>query len=325
MTKEDKNANIHTWMGSYMAVGGSRHALDLAPFNTFHHMVAGVLVVALALACRYPLRISLKSGALIAWVPWGFASGIMWRDSVGFAWVVLAVVLLCIGREMGYLGSLVAAIPAAFLAWSDRFPYFMAVIVITVLTIFFDKRESTDPDKSKLPQLILLSVLLPVGLFVFWHFISLFAFARHQGQVSSGSMSFRLLTSPLLVLRALAGPFPWFVGSKYDTYVLFDYLYHVFQFAIFLIYVFNWRLVNSRITILTFSAATFWVFGFLGGGVHTAYLVVAAPFVLPPVLNAQAAMGKYLLISFICFALANAFYVSTGLVGSGYILGTTGY
>jgi hypothetical protein len=170
-----------------------------------------------------------------------------------------------------------------------------------------------------------MSALLLVGLFVSWHYISAFAFGKHQGQVSGGSMSFRLLTSPLLLLRALAGPFPWFVGSKYNTHVLFDYLYHVFQFAIFSIYVLRWRQIKSRINILTYSAAIFWVFGFIAGGVHTAYLAVGTPFVLPSVLDTGANIWKYILISAVCFLVANVVYISLGLAGSGLVLGTTGY
>ena len=323
--KEDKNVYIHVWMGAFMAAGDSRHALDLAPFNAFHHAVAGILVIALALACGYPHRVSLWSGALIAWIPWGFPASMMWRDSVGFLWVVLAVVLLCIGRELGVMGSLSFAIPASFLAWSNRSPYFMAIVLITVLSILYDQRKSSEQSTSKLPRLILLLTFLLIGLFVFKNQISLLAFSKHQGQVSSGSMSSRLLMSPLLLLRALAGPFPWFVGSKYDTAVLFDYIFHVFQFAVFLIYVAKWRIIKSRITLLTYAAAIFWVFGFIAGGVHTSYLAVSAPFVLPPVLDTGASFWKYLLVSVLCFVIGNVAYISLGLVGSGYVLGTTGY
>jgi len=324
-TYEDKNAYIHAWMGYFMAAGDSRNSLDLGPFNAFHHVIAGILVVSLALACGYPLKVAFQSGVLVSWIPWAFASSIMWRDSVGLAWVVLAVVLLCLGRELGLIASLLSAIPAAFLAWADRSPYLLAVVLITGLSIVYDQQKSLQSTWTKLPRLIIVSILLFVGVYLLWHNIASVAFERHAKIVTDRNMSFRLMTSPLLVLRALAGPFPWFVGSKYDPYVLFDYLFHVFQFAIFLIYIRKWRSIMSNINILTYSAAIFWFFGFIAGGVHTAYLVVATPFVLPPVLNTGATLWKYVLLSALFFAAANVLYVSVGLVGSGLVLGTTGY
>lgn len=50
---EDKNANIHAWMGYFMASGSSHNALDLTPFNAFHHALAGYFMIAISLARRY--------------------------------------------------------------------------------------------------------------------------------------------------------------------------------------------------------------------------------------------------------------------------------
>jgi len=135
----------------------------------------------------------------------------------------------------------------------------------------------------------------------------------------------RLITFPLLVLRALAGPFPWLVGSAYDTYTLFDYLYHVLQFALFLIYVVKRKTILKRINILTYAGVLFWVIGFIAGGVHTAYLALAFPFVIPQVLDTETSLLKYFLISAVCFVISNIIYISLGLVGSGFVIGTTGY
>jgi hypothetical protein len=324
-TNENKNAYIHTWMGYFLATGASKHALDLAPFNAFHHVVAGVLVVSLALACGYTLQVALLSGVLTAWIPWGFPASIMWRDSVGLTWVVLSVVLLCLGRRLGLFGSILLAIPAAFLAWADRQPYLVAIVFITVLSVIYDQQKTITSVWVKILRFVIVSIVCLFGVYLLWHNISLFAFERHGNQVSNDNMLFRLLVSPLLLLRALAGPFPWFVGSKFNLFVIFDYLFHVFQFALFLIFIIKWRMILSRINILTYSAAIFWLFGFIAGGVHTAYLAVAAPFILPPILDTGANIWKFILISAFFFIVANVLYVSVGLTGSGLILDTTGY
>lgn len=323
--EDDKNAYIHTWMGYFMAAGGSRHALDLAPFNAFHHVVAGTLIVGVALACGYPLLVSLWSGALTAWLPWAFASSIMWRDSVGLAWVVLAIALLCIGRELGLLGSLLLAIPAAFLAWADRAPYFFAVVVITVMSISYDQQKMVAKKWARVPRLIIVSMLLVLVLSILWNNIASFAFETHSKIATVTNILSRIVLIPLLVLRALAGPFPWFVGGKFDMYVLCDYFFHVFQFAIFLIFAVKWRSILSRVNIMTYSAAIFWVMAFITGGIHTAYLAVAAPFILPPVLNTGSKLWIFMLISAGAFLLGNVAYVAFGLVGSGLILDITGY
>ena len=201
----------------------------------------------------------------------------------------------------------------------------MAIVAITVLSMVYDRQKSSGSSGANITKFILVSAVVVIGLIAVGHDISTAAFVRHQSQVSSGALMFRLLVMPLLVLRALAGPFPWFVGSGYDTYVLFDYFYHVFQFALFLMFVLNWRQIMSRVTILTYSGAVFWVAGFIAGGVHTAYLALAAPFLVPQAIGTGASLWKFLAISAVCFAIANVVYVSLGLTGSGLVLGVTGY
>lgn len=320
--RDDKNLNIHLWMGSFLAVGGSRHALDLAPFNAFHHLFAGILMISLALACGYPLRIAFLSGALTAWIPWAFAASVMWRDSVGFAWMVLSVAIICLGRELPFVAGLLVAMPAAYLAWSDRSPYFLAAILITLLSVLWDRPNLLPEGPWKLAKRIFTATLLAVGVLLLWHYISAVSFEGHELQASGESLSHRLLVSPLLVLRALAGPFPWFFEEN-SGLRLFDYLFHVMQLGVFLICVTNFRRIGFNL--LTYSAAIFWTLGFMGGGVHTAYLAVAYPFVLPSVLNTGASLPRYLLISGALFVVANTAYILSGLSGSGLIMNLTGY
>lgn len=321
--KLDKNPFIHAWMGYFMAAGGGRNALDLTPFNAFHHAVAGILIACAALACGYSQLVSLYSGGIVAWIPWGFAGSLMWRDSVGFAWVVLAVLLLCIGKNYGIMGGLFFAIPAGFLAWADRSPYLMAIALIALLSMVFDQQKAISASWVKILRLLVVAVVMGVVVWKLGHGIQSLAVGKYERQ--TGGLGSRVIMLPLLVLRALAGPFPWFVGGKFDPYVLCDYLFHVLQFAVFLAYLRNWRQILWRTTLLTYSAAIFWGVGLIAGGVHTAYLAVAFPFVLPVVLDSGARLRGYLQVSAAFFALANVAYVALGLSGSGLVLGTTGY
>ena len=320
-TKEDKNAYIHTWMGYFMAAGESRHALDLSPFNAYHHMVAALLTAGLALACGFRGKVALWSGALVAWIPWAFPASLMWRDSVGFAWVVLAIVLICLGRGFGIVGIMLSAIPAAFLAWADRSPYIIAVVAITSLSVLYDQQKNLSNQAMKVVRFSVMVVLLGCALFALRGGIVSSAMERHEDHLSK--LPFRLAILPLQLLRALAGPFPW--QNLDSTYVLFDYAFHVVQFAVFMIVVMRWRQIMKNVNILTYSAASFWFCALISGGVHTAYLAVAFPFIMPAVLDTGASFGRYLLVSIMCFAVANIAYVSVGLVGSGLVLKVTGY
>jgi hypothetical protein len=325
---DDKNGHLHTYMGLFMAAGQSKHALDLAPLNAFHHVLAGILTAVLALACGYQRRTALLSGALIAWIPWLFPASVMLRDSVGLAAVVLGMVVFYLGRQYGFLGSLLMAVPAAFLAWSDRSIYFAAMLLIAVLSVLFDGKNAKMSAAFKIFRFLAVVVLMAACLYYLKHDIGMLAVdKRHAGLVRGENIAVRLATLPLLFLRALAGPFPWFVGiGKYFTpYNLFDYLYHVVQLSIVLMFFAIFRRVLARTNTLVCAAGVFWVMGFIAGGVHTSYLAVAAPFALPPVLEAGASVRKYLAISVVCFLAANVLWITLGLAGSGLVMGVTGY
>jgi hypothetical protein len=252
----------------------------------------------------------------------------MLRDSVGLAAVVLALVLIYIGKEFSLFGCLLLSVPAAFLAWADRSIYFAAIVLITAFSVMFDQQRKITSYSMKVFRFIIVFFVIAICLYTLSHDIGSMAVdKRHLGLLSSSNIFFRLLTLPLLFLRALAGPFPWFIGvGKYFTlYNVFDYLYHVVQFALFLIFVANYRIILSRTNTLVFAAAVFWVMGFIAGGVHTSYLAVAYPFAVPPILSSRANVWKYVLISFVCFIVGNVLWIGFGLSGSGTVMNITGY
>lgn len=321
--KLDKNAYIHTWMGSFLAAGGSRNALDLAPFNAFHHCFAAILVVACALACRFTVTAAVRGGTLVAWVPWGFAASIMWRDSVGFAWVTLAVTILCLGRRGGIAGTLLAFIPAAFLAWADRLPYLTAIAVIAALSVIYDQQEGDGSRSGKLVKAVVAVAVVALIAYRFGTHIQESSLGGYEKQTSG--LGHRILFFPLLVLRGVVGPFPWFVGARFNLYVLCDYLFHVLQLAVIFKLVRNLREITGRLNMMSYATVVFWASGCLALGVHTAYLAVAFPFLAPNAFEGKGKLRYYLPLSLVLFAIVNLTYVTLGLSGSGLVTGTTGY
>jgi hypothetical protein len=320
---QDKNANIHTWMGYFLAAGKSRNALDLAPFNSFHHVVAGIIIIGLAITLGYSLGACLLAGIATAWIPWAFPASIMWRDSIGICWLVAAIALVVIGRKFGPIGRCALAIPAAFLASSVREVYILVVIASALYMYVRDTRGiSSISSRTKLATFIL-PIIIVTGLIFFMPSILSYAFERHETFLAG--LGTRLASIPLLILRGIAGPFPWTEWSgNIELTSFYDYAFHVCQLAAFLVLARNWRSVIQKVDVLLFSAVLLWVMGIIASGVHTAYLAVAMPFYLPAVFSTKDRLGVKLIISLAIFVGANAFFMLSGLHGSGLITNTTG-
>lgn len=315
----DKNANIHTWMGWFLVAGDSRHSLDLAPFNSFHHVVAGLLISGIALALRYPQSVSLLAGVTTAWIPWAFPATLMWRDSVGLGWTVLSFLILLTSARYGIWAILVGIVPSFFLVYSNREVYILVLFV--ALSASLKSGWSRGLVKWQILTGRLLLLLMLAFVVLFYVFSEDLVFHRYEG---FGFVLDRIFSLPLLFLRALAGPFPWF-SSSFNYYTIFDYLYHVFQLAVLLVIINRWRDCLKNFDLLVLSGACFWLFALVAHGVHTAYLAVAIPFLLPMVFSSCQNFKKYLLMSFLIFCFLNTLYLLSGLHGSGFIMKATGY
>lgn len=320
---ENKNPNIHAWMGYFLAAGGERHALDLAPFNSFHHVIAGVLCLSLSLLKGFSWRVSYISGILIAWIPWAFPASLMWRDSIGIAWMVLSIYLVVLGRMYGKVSTLLVAIPALFLAYSVREVYVLIVVFALLYEVVI--QDGYDFVKIQIRKIlkyvILLTVLVSIMVIVVPALREMI-FYRYNN-VGEFSLQ-RLMVLPLLVIRALAGPFPWF-GSNFELYIIFDYLYHVIQLAVFIMLIKNYRFILTNLNLLFFVSSAIWFSGIIAWGVHTAYLAVAMPFLLPVVLAGNDRSWPSIVVSIMIFISGNAIYFISGLHGSGMLMNATGY
>jgi hypothetical protein len=128
-----KDRNIQTWMGIYYTIGNGKNAMDLAPFNSFHHILAGVFIILLGLISKLNITNSLKAGTLVAWIPWAFPSSLLWRDSIGFAFVCIAVFLIFYGSSSKWkVLAIFSYILAFFLASTVRTSYGLIVLIIIV-------------------------------------------------------------------------------------------------------------------------------------------------------------------------------------------------
>ena len=324
---EDKNANIHSWMGYFLASGNSHNALDLTPFNAYHHAIAGYFMIAISLALRYSFHTAVLAGIAIAWIPWGFSASIMWRDSVGFAWVVLAIMLLIIARDYNIIIKLLTLAVAMFLGYSDRKIYILIMFVCGVYLYTKSKISVSDVKNHNNRYFIVkvsIFLLLSVILFFF-----IYQKTSGQGFYSELNIIQRILTLPLLSIRGIAGPFPWvnkdmiFIGAHKDT--MFDYAFHVFQLAIFLIIGSRWKNISYKDDFLFLTAIIFWLTGIIATGVHTAYVVVAMPFFLPIAFELNKKFGLYIFTSLGLFIAFNALYLFSELSGSRVLQGITGY
>jgi hypothetical protein len=324
--QEDKNAGIHAWMGCFFAVGRSRNALDLACFNAFHHALAGSLMAAVALGLAYSKRASFLSGAVTAWIPWAFPATIMWRDSVGFCWLVLAVLLLVYGRHVGVLARLALMFPAALLAYCDRDPYVIVMAAAAIVPVkLWDYENERSLQKVGSYLMYACGTAVLVSFAVLYPSAYQLVFERHPLYIQEPGMQ-RALVLPLLVLRGVAGPFPWIqMDGTYDFDHLFDHAYHVFQLALFFTVVRHIREILRNLNVLLLVASSLWLIAIMASGVHTAYIAIAVPFAFPAIFEAERRFGWQIVISVGIFIIANLLYVAIGLHGAGAVLNRTGY
>lgn len=324
---ETKNPAIHMWMGTFLSMSSSENAMDLAVFNSFHHVLAAIIVAAIALHNNYSVRASFLSAIVIAWLPWSFPASIMWRDEVGFGFIALALLLLAIARKIGYLGIPFLGL-ACWLAFIDRSEYVAVFLLMFFLSKLLPALRNAFDKHGIIVWIAVLGLTVTVG-FVSASYFQTVVFVGQDDSIGE-SLSQRILTFPILLLRAILGPFPWFlsVGEYEDSiqYKIFDYAYHVLQFAVLIVLVRNWRIClldNTNLLVLAFLGI--WTLGVIAPGVHTAYLAVGLPFILPAIFERQIVFHRYLYVALTFFVSANVLFVLSGLSGSGLSQVITGY
>jgi hypothetical protein len=317
-----KNLFILAYNGLLYYLSGENY-INISPWNALHSLYVAIIVGALALeagATKVQSRFAL---ALAAFQPFGFISNIMWRDSVGQFWMLLGVYLLIVTRDKKYLW--VIALPVAcFLAYSQREPYLLVTLTVASYLLL----SSVFQEKLKLRTKVAIAILLLATLWFLPQYSTL-AFDRYG---SGGQLSFAPLQFPLRILRALAGPFPWFqifMGVDGAEFMLPDFLQAVYNLTLLILVIplaFKMWKDSKRIEPCMLFALLLYVMAIQATGVHIAYLSIGIVLLIPMVCQVSAARWlRTFSACFYCFLFANILYWILGLSGSGIIMNITGY
>lgn len=320
---ESKNPIIHWWMGFFLTSLGSVNSLNLMAFNSFHHCLAGLGITALAIHYGYPHRSAQLAGLLTAWIPWSFPASLLWRDSIGIFFIVFAFALLTIfnfRKPTSYLWLFLSM----FLVFAHRTVYPAIVLAVALF-------EATQHGLRPLSRIglqrkmagLLIGLICATGLVLGFGDI----FLMYKTDFNIGSLLSRLISLPLLLLRAIFGPFPWL---QLDSSILSwerisDYGFHVLQLAAFLVVLAKPRSFAKSINPMTLAFAFFFVFAILAPGIHTSYLAISLPFLLPYAITLANGFHRYVALSLVIFLVANALYFAIGLSGLGLVMEITGY
>jgi hypothetical protein len=218
----------------------------------------------------------------------------------------------------------VTIVPAAWLAFSVREVYVLPILATSGLLLHFGLRPA-NLEQAGHRWVALAWIVGPLAASLVAVSASDLLFSRYSDVAASYGA--RLVHLPLLLLRAVFGG-PW--GFSDETgkplhYEAFDYVYHVLQLGVLLAVVGQRKQWLRSLDAASFFGLLVWCIGAVAVGVHTAYLAVALPFVLPALFDRARNLGRFLFMSGLIFISANAAYWLLGLRGAGLILKETGY
>lgn len=316
--KQVKDLVTNTWMGVFFATGNSKNVMDLSNFNSFHHVIAGIFIILIGILLNLDTKNTIIAGILTAWIPWSFPGSIIWRDSVGIAFILASFFFLLYAIQSNVFKRIIFFFISFVLAWSVRTIYGFLIIIAFPIIWYISKHGI----KSwKLLSIILLFVIL--FSIIFSTIIENLFFFNYTGKVIQ-SIPDRILSFPLLITRGIFGPFPWHIRVD-NIYVFFDYLYHVFQLMIFYLFIKKNRFKELTQHPLFILFLIFWISGIIAPGIHTAYLAIMLPLLLLISPLKQSQLSLYFIFFFLIFLIFNSLYFLGGFEGSGLILKSTGY
>lgn len=320
---DTKNPLIHWWMGLFLAAGKSTNAMDLAPFNAVHMSIAALGIIAFGLASGYSRRAALLAGILTAWYPFAFISSLLWRDAVGFLFVILSVMLASKfrPRNLSTWPHLVAAI---FLSFANR-----TIYPIVILMSYFASASAPTQGVLRGSRSGRRKATWAVGLVVTLVAARLFSdylFLYHT-KFSASAVFERMLYLPILLVRAILGPFPWFnehSPMEFWTRIL-EFAFHTLQLAVFLVIAQNYRRFFHAPDLHVYAFLLFFGTSMLAPGIHTAYLAVGLPFIFARVFSLVRSFPLYVISALCLFLIFNVLFYQAGLSGQGLSQEFTGY
>ena len=328
---ENKNSYLLAYEAFLYYFSGD-YVLNIAPWNSLHIIYTGYIVGAIALQCGCSRKQALVALTLAVFQPYGFISTLMERDFVGQTWVALAVYLVLVAQARTWL--LLCVLPiAGFLAYCQREPYLLVILVGAAGLYVINKRKN--------PTAVIAAVGVGIVLFLRYNLRSIIyqeAFARYTGTTEFGKhvvtsyIPHRTIMLPLLFIRGVMGPFPWFQifdkGIVDYQYMPEAFLQSVFNVALLLTVVplawHDWK-GSKKIDPSFLFGSLFFLSGLLAAGVHSGYVSLGMIFFMP--LASRAGLGKFkkcLWGSTIFFLVANMGYWLLGLKGLSILHGITG-
>ena len=320
---DSKNPLIHWWMGMFLMSTGSTNAMDLAAFNAFHMSIAALGIIALALNLGYPRRAAFLAGIVTAWYPFSFISSLLWRDAIGCAFVVLAIVLAS-KFKLRSLATWPLFTAAMFLSFSHRTVYPVVIFLASFLSVKMATQGTLQGNRSTKRTgywfLGIVVTLVCSRLFSDYLFL-------YYSNFSVGAVLERIVFLPILLVRAILGPFPWFneLAPPMFWSRIFDYAFHVLQFAVLLGIAQHYRRFFRTPDISVYAFLLFFGTAMMAPGIHTAYLSVGLPFAFARIFSLTRNFSMYLIASFFFFMAFNVLFFVLGFSGAGFSQSITGY
>lgn len=316
-----KNGGLLAFMGLNYYVAGS-FPLNVSPWNALFGIYSAVLIMEIALSFGLP-RAHLR---LVAWVmfllPFNLITSIHWRDTTGQTLIFLGVYVLAQTRVKLQWWFLVLPL-AGFLAYQQREPYLFVIFLGATVWLLNEFRRS-----RYMPILVGFALLLALIWVPLAQRISTFAFVRYtnpEDGISLASFLARGTGLPVRILRGIVGPFPWnqyiqqVTGYEYQPA---DYLQHVLNLTIFCCALpLAWKLFRAerKLDLCMILGLGFFLMGVVATGVHSAYVSLGMPLLLPLAVRVgRHEFFKVLMISIMIFLSANLIYVGLGLQGSNF-------
>lgn len=316
---DTKNPIIAWWMGAFLFASGSANAMDLAAFNAVHMSVAALGIIGLALNLGYSKRAASLSGIMTAFYPFSFISSLLWRDAIGFLFVVLAICLVSQFKLRNPATWPHLAL-ASFFAFGHRTIYPIVILLVSFLSARAGSQKnfqgrSTVSWAVGIVTTLFISQLLSEYLFLY------------RPNFSIDDILERVVFLPILMLRAVLGPFPWFTELEPHMYWMriFDYAFHTIQLAFLICIARNFRHFFHASDLGVYAFLLFFLSSLLAPGIHTAYLSIGLPFIFARIFSLVRDFWRYLLGSLMAFSLFNSLFFILGFSGMGISQSISGY
>ena len=322
---ENKNSYLLAYEALLYFFSGD-YVLNIAPWNSLHIIYTGYIVGAIALQCGCSRTQALVALSLAVFQPYGFISTLMERDFVGQTWVALAVYLILVTQARTAL--LLCVLPiSCFLAYCQREPYLVLILVGAAGLYVINKRKN--------PTAVIAAVAVAIVLFLRYNLRSMVyevAFSRFGHHVMVTELPHRGFMLPLLFIRGVMGPFPWFQifdkGIVDYQYMPEAFLQSVFNMALMLtVFPLAWHdwKRDKKIDPAFLFGLLFLLSGLLAAGVHSGYVSLGMIFFMP--MASRAGLKKFTRClggTALFFLGANIGYWLLGLKGSAILQGITG-